>query len=228
MYVENFSSGNTVKTNFVTGGGSNTWLVALTGLKNNVPNADGSSSSISPTSSPITTTTPPPATFAIPASPAMTEAPSVVTMGGATIIVTATNQAAAPATVTATAKGSSSKGPNTAGIAAGVVVSVLAISAILGGVWFFLRSRRRRSVEEEYRRNAAINNFTGSSKPGSEPSLSDSRLEPSVMMQRRMSDGSIADNHDYSRRILKVCPFLRRTLIHTALTWFQVTNPDGT
>jgi cell wall integrity and stress response component len=30
-----------------------------------------------------------------------------------------------------------------------------------------------------------------------------------VMMQRRMSDGSIADNQDYSRRILKV------------------TNPDG-
>lgn len=221
MYVENFSSGNTVKTNSVTGGGSDTWLVALTGLKNNVPNADGSSSSISPTSSPITTTTPPPATFASPASPAIpaiSEAPSVVTMGGATIIVTATNQAIAPATVTATAKGSNSKGPNTAGIAAGVVVSVLAIFAILGGVWFFLRSRRRRAVEEDYRRNAAINNFTGSSKPGSEPSLSDSRLEPSVMMQRRMSDGSIADNHDYSRRILKVCPFLRRTLTHTALT----------
>jgi len=126
-------------------------------------------------------------------------------MGGATIIVTATDQATAPATVTATVKSSGSKGPNTAGIAAGVVVSVLAVSAILGGVWFFLRSRRRRAVEEEYRRNAAINNFTGGGKPGSEPSLSDSRLEPSVMMQRRMSDGSIADNQDYSRRILKVC-----------------------
>jgi hypothetical protein len=25
------------------------------------------------------------------------------------------------------------------------------------------------------------------------------------MTQRRMSDGSIADNQDYSRRILKVC-----------------------
>lgn len=139
------------------------------------------------------------------------EAPSVVTMGGATIIVTASDQATAAATVIATAtatatpaKSSGSKGPNTAGIAAGVVVGVVAIAAIIGGGWLFLRTRRRRAVEEEYRRNAAMNNFTGGGKPGSTPSLSDSRLEPSVMMQRRMSDGSIADNQDYSRRILKV------------------------
>lgn len=126
-------------------------------------------------------------------------------MGGATIIVTASDQTIAPATVTAfaTPKTTGSKGPNTGGIVAGVVVGVLAVSAILGGVWFFLRSRRRRAVEEEYRRNAAINSFTGG-KPSSQASMSDSRLDPSVMMQRRMSDGSIADNQDYSRRILKV------------------------
>jgi hypothetical protein len=63
-------------------------------------------------------------------------------------------------------------------------------------------------VEEEYRRNAAISQFTSGAKhPGSsagDSTFSDMRLDPAVMAQRRMSDGSIADNQDYSRRILKV------------------------
>jgi cell wall integrity and stress response component len=95
----------------------------------------------------------------------------------------------------------SKSGGSRAGIAAGAVVGIIAVAAIIGGVWFYLRARKRRAVEEEYRRNATINSFI---KPGSTSSISDSRLEPSVMMQRRMSDGSIADNQDYSRRILKV------------------------
>jgi len=94
------------------------------------------------------------------------------------------------------AKSSGSK----AGIAAGAVVGIIAVGAIIGGAWFYLRARKRRALEEEYRRNATINSFI---KPGSASSISDSRLDPSVM-QRRMSDGSIADNQDYSRRILKV------------------------
>jgi len=123
--------------------------------------------------------------------------PSVVTVGGSTV------------TVVNGASGSSSSksGGSKAGIAAGAVVGIIAVAAIIGGTWFFLRARKRRAVEEEYRRNATINSFI--QKPGSTSSISDSRLEPSVMMQRRMSDGSIADNQDYSRRILKV------------------TNPDG-
>jgi len=121
---------------------------------------------------------------------------SVVTVGGST--VTVVNGSSTP-----TGKSSGSK----AGIAAGAVVGIIAVAAIIGGTWFFLRARKRRAVEEEYRRNATINSFI--QKPGSTSSISDSRLEPSVMMQRRMSDGSIADNQDYSRRILKV------------------TNPDG-
>jgi cell wall integrity and stress response component len=108
-------------------------------------------------------------------------------------------------TVVVTASGSSSSGKSggsKAGIAAGVVVGIIVVGAIIGGAWFYLRARKRRAVEEEYRRNATINSFIA--KPGSASSISDSRLEPSVMMQRRMSDGSIADNQDYSRRILKV------------------------
>ena len=143
-----------------------------------------------------------PQTTAAPvASTTLKSAPSVVTVGN-TVVVTApgeTTTAPAP-----TAEKGKSKGPNTAGIAAGVVVGFAAVCAIAGGLFLFLRHRRRRAVEEEYKHNASINNFTGSQKPSTPGSVSDARLEPSVMMQRRQSDGSIADNQDYSRRILKV------------------------
>lgn len=107
-----------------------------------------------------------------------------------------------------TKSGTSSGGPSKAGIAAGVVVGFIAIAAIAGGVFYYLRNKKRREVEEEYRRNAAVSNFIAGGKPpnssGGSSSFNDTRLDP-VMAQRRMSDGSIADNEDYSRRILKVC-----------------------
>ena len=96
------------------------------------------------------------------------------------------------------------KGPNTAGIAAGVVVGVLGLAAIIGGVFFYLRRQRRLAVEEEYRRQAAVNSFVSGGKlHTSNSSMTDSRLDPEFMA-RRQSNGSIADNEDYSRRILKV------------------------
>jgi cell wall integrity and stress response component len=124
-------------------------------------------------------------------------------------VVTVVNGQTVYVTPTATATGkSSSGGPSKAGIAAGVVVGLIAIAAIAGGVFLSLRNKKRREVEEEYRRNAAINQFTqGGKHPSSSAgasTLSDMRLDPAVMAQRRMSDGSIADNQDYSRRILKV------------------------
>uniref|UniRef100_L7J2R0 WSC domain-containing protein n=1 Tax=Pyricularia oryzae (strain P131) TaxID=1143193 RepID=L7J2R0_PYRO1 len=99
-----------------------------------------------------------------------------------------------------------SSGSNTAGIAAGVVVGVVALAAIAGGAWFFYRKRRNQALEEEHRRNAAVNAFIHGNKPPSSSggvSLTDSRMDPQ-MAQRRMSDGSIVDNQDYSRRILRV------------------------
>ena len=96
--------------------------------------------------------------------------------------------------------------PNVAGIVAGSVVGVVAVAAAAGGLWFFMRRRRNTEIEEEHRRNAAVNAFiSGSKPPGSSGSISmtDSRLDP-VMAHRRMSDGSIADNEDYSRKILRV------------------------
>ncbi|TQV92181.1 hypothetical protein V2A60_004476 [Cordyceps javanica] len=97
-------------------------------------------------------------------------------------------------------------GPNTAAIAAGVVVGVVVAAAIVGAIIFYIRRKRNAEIEEEHRRNAAVNAFISGSKPPSTSggiSITDSRLDP-VMAHRRLSDGSIADNQDYSRKILRV------------------------
>ncbi|KAL2261041.1 hypothetical protein VTK26DRAFT_4777 [Humicola hyalothermophila] len=95
-------------------------------------------------------------------------------------------------------------GKNVGGIVVGVVVGVIVIASAIGGGFLWWRRKRNQEIEEEHRRNAAVNAFIG--KPPSSSggmSMADSRLDP-VMAQRRMSDGSIADNQDYSRRILRV------------------------
>ncbi|KAF8250108.1 hypothetical protein K440DRAFT_541866 [Wilcoxina mikolae CBS 423.85] len=103
---------------------------------------------------------------------------------------------AAAATTDPSATATSEPNPiNKASVAAGAVVGVLAIIGLGVGVWIFLRKRRRQKVEEEYRKSAAVRGFT--QKPAS-----DHRLDPG-MVQKRDSVGSIADNQDYSRRILK-------------------------
>ncbi|KAM7221992.1 hypothetical protein V8F06_002743 [Rhypophila decipiens] len=95
------------------------------------------------------------------------------------------------------------KKTNTAGIAAGVVVAVVAVVAVAVGAWMYIRKKKNREIEEEHRRNAAVSSFMGKAPSSSGTSITDARLDP-VMAQRRMSDGSIADNQDYSRRILRV------------------------
>ncbi|KAK2802608.1 hypothetical protein FQN51_004401 [Onygenales sp. PD_10] len=120
--------------------------------------------------------------------------PAVVTQGE-TVVVTS-------------GAGGGGGGPNKAGIAAGVVVGVVVLGALIGGGFFFMKYKKRKAVEEEYRRNATISSFVAGGKPYSQSST-DSRLDPSMMSQRRQSNGSIADDQDFSRRILKV------------------TNPDG-
>jgi len=97
-----------------------------------------------------------------------------------------------------------SGGKNVAGIVAGTVVGIVVLAAALGGGYLYMRRRRNREIEEEHRRNAAVSAFIGK-PPGSSGgmSMTDSRMDP-VLAHRRMSDGSIADNQDYSRRILRV------------------------
>jgi cell wall integrity and stress response component len=165
-------------------GGDGFWSVALTGIESNVGNAPAGSGSSSQTSQIPTVT--------------QTAAPSVITKAGQTIVVTASSSA----------KSSGGGGSNKAGIAAGVVVGIIAIAAIVGGIYFFLRQRKRKAVEEEFRRNAAVNSFV-SGKPKSEvSSTNDQRLDPNITaFHRRQSIGSIADERDFSRRILQVSTF---------------------
>ena len=106
--------------------------------------------------------------------------------------------------VTETAQADSSTGPNKVAIAVGVVVSVVAVLVIVGGLFFFMRHRKNTAIENERRRHQMMTNLVAGEKPGSSYSMADSRLDQGVMFQRRQSDGSIADNEDYSRRILKV------------------------
>lgn len=96
----------------------------------------------------------------------------------------------------------SSSGANTAAIAGGAVAGILATIAIVAGVFVFLRRRKQHAAEEAYKRGAAVSSFI---ENGKRPPMyaNDNRLDPTAA-NRRMSDGSIADNEDYSRRILKV------------------------
>jgi cell wall integrity and stress response component len=87
-----------------------------------------------------------------------------------------------------------------------VVVGVVVLAAVVAGVIFFLRHKKRRELEEEHRRHTAASSFIAGGKlHTSNSSMTDSRLDPEYFANRRSSNGSIADNEDYSRRILKVC-----------------------
>jgi len=170
-------------------GGIGFFSAALDGLTNSAeefgaPAKTVSSSTSSPTPTPTSATS-----------------PSVVTSPGETVIVT--SQPEATSTLTPETKKS---GPNVGAIAAGVVIGFLALACAGAGLFFFIRHKRRREIEEDHRRNAAVSSFVGSQKPpqSSSGSFSDTRLDPVVMAGRRVSNGSIADNQDYSRRILKV------------------------
>ncbi|KAK6345127.1 hypothetical protein TWF718_007056 [Orbilia javanica] len=158
-------------------GGISVWSFGITGV---VPPTSSKTTKSSSTSAAESTSS---------------DAPSIQTVIK-TPIVTAT----APANSDGSQNnGGGGGGTSKAGIAAGVVVGVIAVIAMGVGGFLIVRRNRRRQAEEEYRAAVAAKEFTASiRKP--QP---DTRLDP-VMLQRRMSDGSIADNQDYSRRILKV------------------------
>ncbi|ORY60847.1 uncharacterized protein BCR38DRAFT_348970 [Pseudomassariella vexata] len=163
-------------------GGIDTYTVYNTGVKVSV--ADSANLTTSSSSSSVGTTS--------------TTAAAVVTVtNGETTTVP-----------TETPPSEKSSGTNTVSVAVGVVVGVVAIIGVGGGIFLWMRRKRNQEIEDEHRRNAAVNAFIagGGKPPGSSGglSISDQRLDP-VMAQRRMSSGSIADNEDYSRRILRVC-----------------------
>jgi cell wall integrity and stress response component len=132
---------------------------------------------------------------------------SATTKAATTVVVT---QSASAAPDQKKSGGGSSK----VGIAVGVVVGVIAIAAIAGGILLWMRHKRNRDIEEEHRRNAAVSSFIGSQK--SDKSSNDQRLDPSIYSHRRESIGSIADERDFSRRILQVCygaPYAYRSML---------------
>lgn len=131
-----------------------------------------------------------------------TAASTVVQEGTTVTVMPTADNASDTATPEEEEEETEDGGLNKAGLAAGVVVGVLLAAAAGVGAFVYVRRQKQKKVEEDYRRNLATMEY-GVKKPES-----DMRLDP-VMLQRRMSDGSIADNQDYSRRILKV------------------TNPDG-
>lgn len=137
--------------------------------------------------------------------------PDPVTSSTTTSTTTSTSQTSAAVSTTSPAESQTpdednkSSSSSTVGIAVGIVVGVIAVSAIAAGAFFYLRRKRNAELQEEHRRNAAVNAFISGGKPPRSSggmSIADSRMDP--VMNRRMSDGSIADNQDYSRRILRV------------------------
>jgi len=123
----------------------------------------------------------------------------------------ATQNAGQSSSPTPTPEKKSGGGTNVAGVAAGVVVGVLAAAALAAGLILWIRHRKRQAAEEEYKRSNQVTDFMRGSH-GNEPKppptaysqMSDSRLDPEANA-RRNSAGSIADDQDYSRRILRVC-----------------------
>ncbi|ETI24986.1 hypothetical protein G647_04356 [Cladophialophora carrionii CBS 160.54] len=166
-------------------GGIGYWQVYLTGLTGDVETAPNSTSSTS-SSSPQGTA----------GSGSTSTQPAVVTQPGQTVVVTQSASALA-------SQDKSSGGSNKVAIAVGVVVGIVGLAGIIGGVLLYMRHKRNREIEEEHRRNAAVSSFVGSA--ASDKSSTDQRLDPSIYSHRRQSIGSIADERDFSRRILQVC-----------------------
>jgi cell wall integrity and stress response component len=163
-------------------GGSNTYDIYLTGTEDTVSTLSSTTATATPSAN-------------TDSSNDANGPPSVITQAGATIVVTASSQ-------TDNSQSNKSSGPNIAGIAAGVVVGVGVIGIIIGAALFFIRRHKRKAVEAQYRRNAAIS--FGPGKTASTGSMNDSRWDGEYMAQRRQSNGSIAEDEDFSRRILKV------------------------
>ncbi|KAK0305635.1 WSC domain [Friedmanniomyces endolithicus] len=197
-------------------GGIGFYSIFLSGTESSVPNAGASASSSSDsstsTSGASTSTSQPSST----STPSTTATPSVVTSvaPGQTVIVTqpASEASSSPASSTPTPQPQPHT-TNVAGIAAGVVIGVVAVAALIGALVFWLKRRKQRAAEDEYKRSTQVSAFMrggGGGVAGGEPkppataysNMSDSRLDPTA--GNRNSAGSIADAEDYSRRILRV------------------------
>lgn len=108
---------------------------------------------------------------------------------------------------------SSNVGPIVGGVVGGVVFIVLVVLLIL-----FLKRRNSQQKDAELADSEYFNalkrdgSVTFNSRPLSNPFLTkdeemkmtDQRLNPVMLSRRRVSEGSLADDADYSRKILRV------------------------
>ncbi|KAI4733352.1 WSC-domain-containing protein [Aureobasidium sp. EXF-12298] len=184
------------------GGGGSSGAAASSASSSSSAAAAKSSSASSSSSSAAAAASTTSATSASSASDKATVITSIAP--GKTVIITQTPSAAQATSTSETVEKSKKGGSNTAGIAAGVVVGIVVIAALIGAAFFFWRRKQRREAETGHQQ---LNDYSNASqkpmafRPASGP---DSRIDPHAMASRRQSDGSIADNEDYSRRILKV------------------------
>ncbi|KAL4962840.1 WSC domain-containing protein [Aspergillus stella-maris] len=184
-------------------GGSSAYSVYLTGYKSNVAYySSGDDDSDSSSSSSNSTSTTSSNSSSDDSTTTSTDDNSAAT------VTTTSNSDAEMATVTSNPDESSSDkkdGPNTAAIAAGVVIGVVGFAALVGAGFFLWRFKKRHPADQRLGEMSNVEQF---GKPVSQDSMSDSRFDGDFMAQRRQSNGSIDDDRDFSRRIL------------------QVTNPD--
>ncbi|KAI5361373.1 Putative carbohydrate-binding WSC [Septoria linicola] len=181
-------------------GGDGFFSVYLTNGDSGVPVAGGGGSSSSSSSSSTK-------------GSSTSAEPSLVTniSPGKTVVVTvmpSSTESASSSSSSSASGGGGGGGSNTAGIAAGVVVGVVALAAAIGGLFFWMRHKKRKEAEEEYKQRTAVSDFMRGANERKPPStgyshMSDTRLDPESGA-RRNSVGSLADNQDYSRRILRV------------------------
>jgi len=175
-------------------GGNSYWSLYLTGA-GKVETVSGSSSASSSSFASSSAAAP-----AVSSSGTSIVVPlTTVTAGGSTVLVTPT-QTADSATSSGAASSSSTSSKLSTGATAGIAVGVIVIVALLGLAAFFFW-RRHRTREEEYTK---ADDFTSSFQPPAPiEKRVDQRLEP-IMLDKRLSATSLADEQDYSRKILRV------------------------
>lgn len=174
------------------GGGKDTYSVFLTGVVQNVPVFSPSKSTTDSSNNSSTST--------------QDGQSGTTSSGGQTVTVIAPSQNA-QSSQPASSQNSSS-GSNTAAIAAGVVVGVVGLAAVVGAAFLFYRSRKRRAESDGA---AGAGRFYNSP-----PSMSESRYDGEYMAKRRQSNGSIDEDHDFSRRILQVNAPLKHCMLYAS------------
>ncbi|CAI7568031.1 unnamed protein product [Penicillium glandicola] len=166
-------------------GGTNYYSVYTTNLEDDVP-VYASESTTSTSSSDSKTTT-----------QASGSTSTASTTSSEQTTETATSEASVVSDPGEDIEAKASKSKNTAAIAAGVVIGVVGFAALCGAIFFWYRSKKNKDM-------AAAGPTGGYGRDSGPPSMSDSRFDGDYMAQRRQSNGSIDDDHDFSRRILQV------------------------